>query len=67
FRGRRRTFLVFIGSMAYVSFIYVLFQQAMNGLPITSVDPRTMLSLIAIVVVYGSLWTWGTRPEPKMV
>ncbi|MEM9775344.1 MAG: hypothetical protein AAF902_12245 [Chloroflexota bacterium] len=59
--GRRRTVLVFTGSMAYLSFVYVLLQQALNGLPIIGFDLRTMLSLITITVTYGALWGWLTK------
>lgn len=59
--GRRRTFLVLTGSMAYLSVVYIFFQQALNGLPITGFDLRTTLSLITVTVTYGLLWNWVTR------
>ncbi|MFT5195359.1 MAG: hypothetical protein ACI9EW_003296 [Cellvibrionaceae bacterium] len=57
----RRTFMVFIGAMAYLGIIYALFQQAMNQLPITSFDTATMLILILVAVSYGTLWNLAIK------
>ncbi|MFK7800840.1 MAG: hypothetical protein AB8G95_04340 [Anaerolineae bacterium] len=57
----RRTFMVFIGAMAYLGIMYALFQQAMNQLPITSFDTVTTLILILVTVSYGTLWNMAIK------
>ena len=57
----RRTFMIYVGAMAYLGVIYALYQQALNQLPITSFDTRTMLILVLVVISYGTLWNLAIR------
>lgn len=63
----RRTFMVFVGAMAYLGVIYALYQQAMNQLPITSFDTITMLMLTIIAISYGTLWNIAIKGGQKQV
>lgn len=65
FTAGRRSFLVLVGAAAYLGVMYALFQQALNGLPITSFDPVTMTILIFVTLAYGTMWNLTVRGGRK--